>query len=480
MGFRTYSSPRGSIHDVAIMTTLGTDPSRVLIVSETTLYMLQNLAALDIGFMSRYAKQRLDEGYMSVEIWDDEHAFVLDAIDRFQVEVFDMACSIQEGLESIANSLALLADRPVSSGGCGSIVNEVPLASCLVNVDNDMMTGPDEEEVVVGVGDPPAGFDDWPEYMLYKCSAAHFVWRFVDRLFDVGEGFAGLQLVSAIAVPMLAGWAGILPASLTPVGFVILLASMLAIAALSIYALGFLGEAQAQWRTDKDEIVCALFQSSSSAQAIAALSTYIEDALQAIVWTGLLAPLAGQLDALLGTAFSQLENNGLVEPLFKLVVVASGSTESCDCAVGPWGAILSWADWDGFETYLLGGMEAYDHEGLLSLRLTTDQSGRYGGFVRDLGQAYTGLWDFTFTVNPDNFPVGTYGYITLYGTADPGSGWDQFGVVQITEAVEDTVVNFTKTGTYRHFRVHWSNPPPGPPGEDRLMVFVSWALSVTP
>jgi len=151
-------------------------------------------------------------------------------------------------------------------------------------------------------------------------------------LITANMALSGLQLVSAIVAPVVAGALGALPAAFTPAGFVLFVGSIVAIGVLSSVALAELSQMMDWWDENKSDIVCSLYNSGTSADAISAVSNAVEDGVQAIVWSGALEPLGGALSGLLAEAFSQLENNGFVEPLFKSVIaVAEFDADCSDC-----------------------------------------------------------------------------------------------------------------------------------------------------
>jgi hypothetical protein len=321
-----YDRPRGAIHDLAYLATLPTNPCRILCISERSLYLLLNLADLDIAFASRYAVEFLDEHYRAVTDGDPEWQDYVDAYEAFQLEARDMSCDIEAGLEAIAEALGDLSINVSCGGGVG-------YAPCIQDLDNDTLLGPGESSEGNPVTDPPpAGFDTWEEYYVYKCQAASYLWQMGRNLIVADMGLSGLQLTAAIVAPIIAGLLGALPATFTPAGFVIFVGSIVAVGVLSSVALGELWQMLEWWDDNKGNIVCSLYNSGSSADAISAVSNAVEDAIQAIIWGGALEPLGGALNELLGAAFSQLENNGFVEPLFKLVIGISQFEADCsDC-----------------------------------------------------------------------------------------------------------------------------------------------------
>src|SRR4030067_3425307 len=84
------------------------------------------------------------------------------------------------------------------------------------------------------------------------------------------------------------------------------------------------------WDANQQDIVCALYNSGPSAAAVSALGNLLEDAIQAIIFSGGLADVGTEIANLLGVGFSQLAGNGIVEPLFKSVVAATSVGDEAD------------------------------------------------------------------------------------------------------------------------------------------------------
>jgi len=57
-----WDTPRGWVHDLNELLDLSADRCHILCVSARTLYLLANIAALDIGFAKRYATLKTDHG----------------------------------------------------------------------------------------------------------------------------------------------------------------------------------------------------------------------------------------------------------------------------------------------------------------------------------------------------------------------------------------------------------------------------------
>jgi len=326
-----YEIPRGSMHDIRVLEGLNDSRCHILCVSDRTLYLLHNYAALDSTFRRRYYVSKTDSGYVIVdEANPDDYALYESVVNQYQLEVLDMTCDIQTGLEAIAAALEKL-DININCGGGGGGSGSSVVVNCIQNLPNeDMLPPPDQTHGIPGIDDPPEGFSTWEEYFTYKCKAAYFIWDLERKHMVALRTFDLVTLTSAIVAPVIAGLAGILPAAMTPAGFVVFVASVLAIGITAGASWWYMDEMIEWWDDEKDEIICSLYQSGTSVQAVSALSNALEDAIQAIVSWGILEPVADKIAELLSTAFGQLAGNGIVEPLFKAVAAVVAYDYDCE------------------------------------------------------------------------------------------------------------------------------------------------------
>ena len=214
-----YDRPRGSVHSLDHLSTLSDCRSRILCVSDRTLYLLLNYASRDIDFQSRFATNLLENGYLAVDDDSAEYELWADVVNRFKIEVTDMTCDIESGLLAIADAL-----RVGGGGGCSSYGNAT--LNCIVDLNNEQLLGPEDETQGNPVSDPPPeGFATWDEYFAYKCQAAHFIWDLERKNMAAIRAFDGAALTATIVGPVIAGLAGLLPAAFTPPGFVAFVAA---------------------------------------------------------------------------------------------------------------------------------------------------------------------------------------------------------------------------------------------------------------
>jgi len=197
---------------------------------------------------------------------------------------------------------------------------------------------------------PPAGFEDWEEYQIYKCQAAHYLWNQANNLCGPLRLFAGLQIAADVAAPFIAGGLGAWEIALTPAGFAVFITAFLGICAVNVWAISSIDQWQTWWNDNKDAIVCSLYESGTAATALTALTSAIEDGLQAIVWAGLLEGLAGAAMPLLAELFGTLQTNAFVSPLFRFVAAVNYPDATCCYDT----ALLKTAQVSPFDRLLVG------------------------------------------------------------------------------------------------------------------------------
>jgi hypothetical protein len=99
----------GSVHDVTHLESLDPDDCHVIILSERSLYILNNLSLGEVGYLARYAKQYLPGNlFIPVESGDEWEEFVRDAQNAFGLEVIDVTCDIVGVLESLVTQIETL------------------------------------------------------------------------------------------------------------------------------------------------------------------------------------------------------------------------------------------------------------------------------------------------------------------------------------------------------------------------------------
>lgn len=326
-----WTRPRGAVHDLNHLLSLSPDHCILLCLSEQELYVLQNWLPLDLEFKSRYAVTLQYNGY---EPLDDDHALVpawLEFVRGFQIGVEDVSCNIETGLNSIAEALTLLAQHQGGGGGgCGSgTVGQV--LGCLDGLPNEaFLTSPGQHLT----GEPPAGFETWEQFNIYKCAAANWIWSHERGTMVYFRNLDAGAIGTVVLVPILALiFATIEAPPVAAVAAIIGIAVEIAILAGAGW--WYLDQMIANWDANREAIVCALFNSSTSDQAAEALVNSAIDAIQSIVSWGALGPISTEIKSLLAELFGQLIGNPNVKPLFEATAVIQQTLDpnAVDCDV---------------------------------------------------------------------------------------------------------------------------------------------------
>lgn len=105
-GFHKWSRPRGSVHNLAHALSLKDSGTNILCLSDSTLYVLQNLVALDITFKSRWSDEVFEHGYNPISDDSINYGAWVDLVEQIQWEVVDMSCDIVPVLEEIRDNIA--------------------------------------------------------------------------------------------------------------------------------------------------------------------------------------------------------------------------------------------------------------------------------------------------------------------------------------------------------------------------------------
>jgi len=101
---RSLPGAGGTVHDLGRLDTLSSDPDRVLILSERSIYVLQNLVADGPLNAQNFAVEVLDSHYLLAQEEDPEWMLRQSVIDEIQAEVLEMT-TVPELLQSILDEL---------------------------------------------------------------------------------------------------------------------------------------------------------------------------------------------------------------------------------------------------------------------------------------------------------------------------------------------------------------------------------------
>jgi hypothetical protein len=103
--FIKWTRPRGAVNNLAHALSLADQGANILCVSDATLYVLQNLVALDVTFKSRWSDEVFDFGYKPIADDSVNYDSWVDLIEQIQNEVRDMSCEIVPVLEEMRDEM---------------------------------------------------------------------------------------------------------------------------------------------------------------------------------------------------------------------------------------------------------------------------------------------------------------------------------------------------------------------------------------
>jgi len=245
-----------------------------------------------------------------------------------------MPCSdIKDGLLALAAAIAAkeCENTTVNCGG-GSCGLQGYLGGLTPGelMPQDPVTQPDPG------GDPPEGFENWDQFYTHKCKAAHFLWQMIRNWMVAMEGITGAGITAAAASPIVAGILASTAIVFPPAAFVAFVVIVVAVGTLSTAAFIELYQAVNYWDDNKESIVCALYQSGSAAAALDVIADEYENAIEFIVWSGVLAPLGPALAAALSGIGSEVINTNMVNVLFNVAEDVLLPDAECICGGYHW------------------------------------------------------------------------------------------------------------------------------------------------
>lgn len=261
MARRLLSRAGGFVHDISTVAALSGEPTNLRLLSDRSLYILQNLSLEEVTFLSRYGEMLGGDYYLPVLAGDPEEADVEDAKNLIRRDLNDMA--VEDLLECICQAVSILAElgRAASErGGAEGTTSDVP---------------PSDGAVAVG---PEEKFPTQEAYYDAKCNAANGIYDTV---------LGTIDWLDSNNIDLLAGeWGGLtagLTVALTSVGPIgwgtILVASAVAgmTSLLIRYSLDFEDISDALGE-QHDELVKALYNGGNAIQAKDGFLTELDNA----------------------------------------------------------------------------------------------------------------------------------------------------------------------------------------------------------
>lgn len=250
MSRRLLSRAGGFVHDINTVMSLSDEPTNIRLLSDKSLYILQNLSQADITFLSRYGEMLTGDLYLPVLPGSAEEAGVQDAVDIMRKDLNSMG--VEELLECICANLSEISEQ-AEAGGEREFATET--AADIQPSDGQVSVGPGEK------------FATQEDYFSAKCNAANGVFDTVlgvvdwldDNHVDLLAGLFGGVTTGLIAAAVAAG----------PVGWGVVLAvsTVSGIASLVIrYSLNF-GDISDALGEQHSEIVAAMYSAGNAIQA---------------------------------------------------------------------------------------------------------------------------------------------------------------------------------------------------------------------
>ncbi len=245
----------GFVHDIGQVETLSDEANNMRLLSDRSLYLLQNLSGLDVTFLSRYGEILTGGYYLPVEEGSSEASTVEGAIDIIRRDLNDM--SVEETLECICEQLQSIAAS--ASGG--------QAADCACQIGSDVETT--SGEISGPLPDPVNGvpYEDISATPTRKCKAANYIHQGVrdvvnelklnraDQYFFAGLQFV-LTLVTTVIGGLVAGPFGLLVGAVAGASLGMALGLFKASFSLTLLLTAITGDEQAA--------VCALFSAISA------------------------------------------------------------------------------------------------------------------------------------------------------------------------------------------------------------------------
>lgn len=270
-----------------------------------------------------------DETGEKLTITDEEYEQV-DEIYQTALEELQMAGC--EELAAAINNVALaLAGQNQPSTNVDCVDGEtVCIVTNNINVDGTDTEDPIDGDFEPGSEIPPDGFESMEDYRQYKCEIANLI---VDGIIKTMRGMsiftAILSLGQVIAAGIAAGTAGTV-IILTPLGFVALVAAVLAVLAAGLGSTTLLFNLADEIEANRQEIVCRLYSSGNTETAINSAIDGLEELFSAaILAAGIPGALEGAAAAFLGTVAANLINSDTLNQLFTLIADVSYAGADC-------------------------------------------------------------------------------------------------------------------------------------------------------
>ncbi len=328
MARREISRVGGFVHDIETVASLSDEPNNIRLLSDRSLYILQNLSLEDITFLSRYGEILTGGFYLPVTAGSSEESDVMDAVNLIRRDLNSMA--VEALLECICAATNALVELGVLGG------QDIEAAPS----DGDVPVGPDEQ------------FPDQESYFVAKCNASNAIYDTV---------LATVQWLEANNIDLLGGLLGGMTTALAmaflisgPVGWAVTLAGV-TVTGITTYlisqAIDF-SDLEDALVDVHDELVLSLFNASNTITAENSFITEIAASSE---------PTTGIERDLVRLMLSSDLLNLLFDPRQDVGVYQSPSPVDCGSALlQVWSFVASGEGWtfrdDSTGTYTASGL----------------------------------------------------------------------------------------------------------------------------
>ena len=160
MARRQIAKVNGFVHDIERVASLSDEPTNIRLLSDRSLYILQNLSLEDITFLSRYGEILAGGFYLPVKAGSLEEADVENAVDLIRRDLNSMG--VEQLLECICETNTALVEQGTLAG---SAVAEI-------QSDGEVNVGPGEQ------------FPDQGSYFDAKCNVSNAIFDTILGLVD--------------------------------------------------------------------------------------------------------------------------------------------------------------------------------------------------------------------------------------------------------------------------------------------------------
>lgn len=321
------------------------DEAYLLCLTSQELSMIRQMCFPYLHYRTRFVDQLGEGAFRTADdvSWLAYHQLVEDLEDT--LGGCAMPCSdILTGLQAVAAALAAMntCNTTVNCGGGGV----GGIGGVLAPLPNDeILPQLPVTEPPIGEGAPPEGFDTWEQYLDHKCKAAWFLHAAIRNLLQTLGALSGAAAIMATVSPAIVGWSIGVGVVFAPAGFALLCVYVLAFLVMTIGAYYSVTEALEYWDTNRSAIICAMYNSGSADDALDVLADFYEDAVEAITWEGILAPLGTVLAGALAQIGATALSTNLVNILFTLAADVIVPDAVCECGAEAWSFDYSAEGW---------------------------------------------------------------------------------------------------------------------------------------